>query len=80
MLSNNDIKMPELDLKDIMNTWSNQMGYPLVYVDMQPDGSVSLYQHRFLTDADHPKQSKFVSHYGLDTKCTNFIYLHSILH
>ena len=57
-------QMPDFDLKTVMNTWSNQMGYPVVNLDLSSDGILSMSQQRFLTDAEHPKTTIFTSPYG----------------
>ena len=57
--------MPDIDVKSVMNTWTNQMGYPVVRISYdKKSGNVNASQYRFLLDAKRPHTTKFVSPYG----------------
>ena len=36
-------------VKELMSTWTEQMGFPVIDVQMRADGKVALQQKRFLT-------------------------------
>ncbi|ESO89719.1 hypothetical protein LOTGIDRAFT_218512 [Lottia gigantea] len=52
-----------LNVKDIMDTWTLQMGYPLVTVK-HTDNTVTLSQERYLFNKQQPEKSEFTSPYN----------------
>lgn len=42
----------EVNITHIMNTWTRQMGYPVVTVIRGPNGAFTLEQKRFLSDPE----------------------------
>ena len=61
-------QMNGVDIRKVMNTWTNQMGYPLVKVTMDAKNQVSASQSRFLLDSEFPSKTNFVSPYKLATQ------------
>ena len=52
-------KATEIDVKSIMDTWTKQMGYPVLNVTRNGDDVIVTQQH-FLIDKDaKPKKSPF---------------------
>lgn len=48
---NPEVIPSSVDFKDIIDSWSNQKGFPILYVDFNPEaGTINLTQHRYLTN------------------------------
>jgi hypothetical protein len=45
-----DLKLPNLNLTDIMNSWTLQMGYPLITIERIDINSIRISQKQFLYD------------------------------
>ena len=54
--------LPNLTVKDVMDTWTLQMGYPVVTVKRKPGSKqLTLSQSRFLLGKESGEKSKFQS-------------------
>jgi aminopeptidase N len=42
----------DVNITRVMDTWTRQMGYPVVTATRGPNGDISLQQKRFLSDPD----------------------------
>lgn len=54
----------DIDVAEVMNTWTLQMGFPVVNVS-EESGNIVLKQQRFLSDPSaNQSATKFTSKYG----------------
>jgi aminopeptidase N len=59
-VAKSELKIKDLILRDVMNTWTRQMGHPVITVRKLNDRSVSLTQNHFLLDpSSKPSASPF---------------------
>lgn len=52
-----ELLLPELDVKYIMSTWTKQMGYPVVNVELVAGNQYRLTQKRFLSNPESARSA-----------------------
>ncbi|XP_053387121.1 aminopeptidase N-like [Mercenaria mercenaria] len=55
---------PITNVKEIMDTWTLQMNYPVVTVTQNRAGQITISQHRYLQDPNATDPGKFISPFG----------------
>jgi hypothetical protein len=69
----------DINVKDIMDTWTLQMGYPVVTIRRR-GRDVTAAQARFLFNPRANHTEEFASPYGFETSCYLFYYEIFIIH
>jgi aminopeptidase N len=49
-----DLKLLNLTLADVMNTWTRQMGHPLITIEKIDNNNIRIRQKQFLLDPSSP--------------------------
>jgi len=74
-----DVSLGSVEIEEVMDTWTLQMGYPVVTVSLTGD-QVSATQERFLFNSHSNFTEEFISPYGLDpARCVSACVVISVM-